>query len=89
MNTIRKFFGIIWVLLAPAVIIFIIYNAIAVLNKLNSTVTAATTDAARAAAEAARTNGVLQWSIIVIIFIPIAFGLIVFGKYAFRGEYDR
>ncbi len=41
-----------------------------------------------ATAEAAKTNTVLQWSIIIVIFLPIAFGLIIFGKYAVAGEYD-
>lgn len=88
MNKIRKAFGIVWMLVAPAVMIFIIYNAIAVVGKANETVLAATTEAAKAAAEAAKTNSLLQWSIIIIIFLPIAFGLMIFGRYALKGEYD-
>jgi len=89
MNAIRKIFGIIWIVLAPAVMIFVIYNAVAVINKANKAIVAATSETARAAAEAAKTNTILQWSIIIIIFLPIAFGLIIFGKYALQGEYDR
>lgn len=31
----------------------------------------------------------IQWGVFVVIFIPIAIGLAIFGYYAFRGEYDR
>lgn len=89
MNAIRKIFGIVWILLAPAVMIFVIYNAVAVISKADKTVVAAASETARAAAEAAKTNSIMQWSIIIIIFLPIAFGLIIFGKYAMQGEYER
>jgi hypothetical protein len=29
------------------------------------------------------------WVIIIAIFTPIAVGLMIFGWYAFRGEYDH
>jgi hypothetical protein len=89
MNSIRKAFGIVWLLLAPAAIIFIIYNAIVVISKAEKAIAAANTDTARALASAAKTNSMLQWSIITIIFLPIAFGLIIFGRYALNGEYDK
>lgn len=31
----------------------------------------------------------IQWIVFVAIFIPIAIGLIVFGWYALKGEYDH
>jgi formate hydrogenlyase subunit 3/multisubunit Na+/H+ antiporter MnhD subunit len=31
----------------------------------------------------------IQWGVFVVIFIPIAIGLAIFGYYAFRGEYDH
>lgn len=31
----------------------------------------------------------IQWGIFVIIFIPIAIGLMIFGYYALKGEYDH
>lgn len=34
-------------------------------------------------------NDVLQWTIIIAIFIPIVIGFILFGKYALHGEYDK
>ena len=34
------------------------------------------------------TNDFLQWSIIILIFLPIALGLVMFGYYSMIGEYD-
>ena len=34
-------------------------------------------------------NNPLIWIIIITIFTPIAIGLMIFGWYAFRGEYDH
>lgn len=31
----------------------------------------------------------IQWGVFVFIFIPIAAGLVIFGWYAFKGEYDH
>jgi len=31
----------------------------------------------------------IQWGVFIVVFIPIAFGLIIFGYYCLRGEYDR
>ena len=31
----------------------------------------------------------IPWLIIIIVFTPIAIGLIIFGKYALKGEYDK
>lgn len=31
----------------------------------------------------------IQWGVFVIIFIPIAIGLAIFGYYALKGEYDH
>lgn len=30
----------------------------------------------------------IQWSVFVVIFLPIAVGMVVFGFYALKGEYD-
>lgn len=39
--------------------------------------------------ESASLNDALQWGIILLIFTPIAFGLVIFGNYALKGEYDK
>ena len=31
----------------------------------------------------------IQWAVFIIIFIPIAIGLLLFGFYAVKGEYDE
>ncbi|TMI93906.1 MAG: hypothetical protein E6H06_10620 [Bacteroidetes bacterium] len=31
----------------------------------------------------------IQWAVFVIVFIPIAIGIVIFGYYAITGEYDR
>ena len=31
----------------------------------------------------------IQWIVFVIVFIPIAIGIIIFGFYAVKGEYDH
>ncbi len=36
-----------------------------------------------------RTNTILQWAIILFIFLPISLGLMIFGFYAWKGEYDH
>jgi hypothetical protein len=30
----------------------------------------------------------IQWAVFVIVFLPIAIGIIIFGFYAIKGEYD-
>ena len=31
----------------------------------------------------------IQWGVFVVVFIPIAIGLVIFGWYALQGEYDH
>jgi len=31
----------------------------------------------------------IQWAVFVIVFIPIAIGIIIFGVYALKGQYDH
>ena len=31
----------------------------------------------------------IQWGVFVVVFIPIAIGIMVFGYYALKGEYDH
>ena len=73
MNTVKKVMGLIWMLLAPVVIYFLVTSAI---HNIGSS---GTKDI----------NQPLPWIIIITIFTPIAIGLMIFGYYAFKGEYDR
>ena len=74
MNTIKKFSGYRWMLMAPLLILFLLYEA-------NQKITTAT--------EAVKSNVVLQWVIILLVFTPICIGFFIFGKYAIAGEYDH
>ncbi|MCE7063688.1 DUF6814 family protein [Dyadobacter sp. CY326] len=75
MNDLKKFLGIIWMLLGPVIIIFLIMQA--------------SEKIALATEGIARTNTTLQWSIIILVFIPICAGLVIFGFYGWKGEYDK
>lgn len=35
------------------------------------------------------TDTIIQWSIFVIIFLPIAIGFLIFGWLAFKNAYDK
>jgi hypothetical protein len=73
MNTIKKYLGIVWIIVAIAAIIFLVQSAIYNIQpdgKLDI-------------------NKPMPWVIIIIIFMPIAVGLALFGWYAFKGEYDK
>jgi hypothetical protein len=75
MNALKKGLGLFWMLLGPASIIFMFIQA---LDKVGL-----------AAEGVAKTNTALQWGIILFIFIPISAGLVIFGYYAYKGEYDK
>jgi hypothetical protein len=75
MNALKKGLGIFWMFLGPASIIFMFMQA---MDKIGL-----------APEGVAKTNTALQWGIILFIFIPISAGLVIFGYYAFKGEYDK
>jgi hypothetical protein len=88
MNSIKRFSGIIWMLLGPAAI-YVLLSAVAkILGIADDKIAAAADETARLAAESAKSNTTLQWAIMIGIFIPIMIGLVIFGFYAFKGEYD-
>lgn len=74
MNALKKYLGIIWMLLSPAIILFLFWQAADKIGK---------------ASEATKANVTLQWSIILIIFLPICVGLLIFGYYAIKGYYEH
>jgi hypothetical protein len=73
MNTVKKILGIVWMLVGPVVLYFLINGAI---HNINLT---GTKDI----------NKPIPWVIIITIFTPIAIGLVIFGYYALKGEYDH
>jgi ABC-type polysaccharide/polyol phosphate export permease len=74
MNALKKYLGILWMVLSPAIIVFLFWQAADKIGK---------------ASEATQANVILQWTIILIIFLPICIGLFIFGKYAFNGYYEH
>lgn len=73
MNALKRYFGIILIVLAPFIIYQLIVGAVQHINAKG------TKDI----------NNPVIWIIIIGIFIPIAVGLVIFGWYAFKGAYDE
>jgi len=73
MNTIKKILGIVWLLTGPLVIYLLLHGAIANIDPAGKK----------------DINNPVIWVIIIGIFTPIAIGLMIFGWYAFRGEYSH
>lgn len=73
MNNVKKVLGILWMLLAPAVIFLLIRGA---MHNIDS-------------AGSKDINKPIPWVIIISIFTPIAIGLMIFGYYSFKGAYDK
>lgn len=73
MNAIKKILGIVWLILGPAVIYFLIRGAVINIDPAGNK----------------DINNPVIWIIIIAIFTPIAIGLMIFGWYAFKGEYDN
>jgi hypothetical protein len=42
-----------------------------------------------AALPADKTNATTQWSILILIFLPVMAGLLIFGWYAVKGEFNE
>ena len=70
MNQLKKILGIVWMLLGPLAIYYLVKTAASEIAKKPVIDTK------------------VQWVVFVVIFIPIAIGMIIFGWYALKGEYD-
>ena len=73
MNILKKILGVVWLLLAPVVIYFLVSGAITHIDPAGKK----------------DINNPVIWVIIILIFTPIAIGLMIFGWYAIKGEYDH
>ncbi|MES2890946.1 MAG: hypothetical protein V4725_03015 [Bacteroidota bacterium] len=73
MKQLKRIMGVLWMILAPAIIYFLVMGAIENINP------AGTKDI----------NKPVPWIIIIAIFTPIAIGLMIFGFYSLKGEYDQ
>ena len=73
MNVLKRIMGVVWMVIAPVIIYFLVMGAV---HNISS---AGTKDI----------NKPVPWVIIITIFTPIAIGLMIFGWYSFKGEYDK
>lgn len=72
MNTIKRYLGVLWIFVGIASIIAVIAGAIHNIG-------------AHGQSDISRP---VPWIIIIAVFTPIAVGLVIFGWYALKGEYD-
>lgn len=75
MQIVKKYLGLIWILLGPVAMVFMAWQAWEKISAAHPGID--------------QTNTALQWGIILLIFIPIAIGLVIFGKYALSDAYDK
>lgn len=76
MNTIKRVLGFVWIILGPLVLFYLVKTAAAEI----------------AAAEMAKKPVLdtwIEWGVFIVVFIPIAVGLVLFGYYALKGEYEN
>lgn len=89
MNQLKRYLGYIWMILGPAVMVFMVWQAADKIGLAQSQVSVAVGEAAKDLARSNAVNTILQWSIIILVFLPVAYGMIIFGRYAASGEYDH
>jgi len=75
MNKIKQVLGVLWMILAVVLVLFMFRQAYLKVSL--------------ATAGIMRTNTLLQWIIILLVFIPICIGLFIFGRYALNREFDE
>jgi purine-cytosine permease-like protein len=71
MNQLKRYAGIIWILLGPLAVYYLVKTAAAEIEKKPVIDTK------------------IQWIVFIVVFIPIAIGIIIFGYYALQGDYDH
>jgi hypothetical protein len=73
MNVIKRWLGILWMITGPVVILVLLKSAVENINSAGK----------------GDINKPVPWIIVIAIFTPIAVGLMLFGWYAWKGEYDE
>lgn len=71
MNQIKKLAGIVWIILGPVAVYYLIQTALSEIAKKPIIDTK------------------IQWIVFIVVFIPIAIGMVIFGWFALKGEYDH
>ena len=72
MNQIKRMLGIMWMVIGIAAIIVLVISAAQNIDPAGTK----------------EYNRPIPWIIIITIFTPIAIGMMIFGWYAWKGEYD-
>ena len=72
MQQLKRYLGILWMLLGPATIILLLIAAIQNINSEGK----------------GDIHEPLPWIIIIGVFTPVAIGLMIFGWYAWKQEYN-
>lgn len=83
MNALKKVLGIVWLVLAPVLIVMILNQLFTEIPALEKAVEAGK----KPVSELQSTY--LFWVITIVIFLPITFGLALFGYYSVKGEYNE
>ncbi len=73
MKFIRRYLGLLLLILAPVILFALVNGAITYIDPAGTR----------------EINNPVIWIIIILIFSPIAVGLMIFGWYAFRGAFDH
>lgn len=73
MNKIKRYAGIVWMIAGPLIFVLLLMAA---WYNIDST-------------GKKDINNPVPWFIIIGIFLPIVIGLVIFGWYALKGEYDH
>jgi hypothetical protein len=89
MNQLKRALGYVLMLVGPVVMIFMFWQAADKIGLAQAQVAAAAGEAAKDLARSTAINTILQWCIIIAVFLPIACGMVIFAKYAIKGEYDH
>lgn len=71
--SIKRLLGILWMMIGPAAILFLLLSAIDNINGSHK----------------GDISNPIPWIIIITIFTPIAAGLFIFGWYSWKGVYDK
>ncbi|HEX2533696.1 MAG TPA: hypothetical protein VHK69_08170 [Chitinophagaceae bacterium] len=73
MNAIKRYLGLVWMAVGVLSILALVWAAVVNID----------------AAGTKEINKPVPWIIIIAIFTPIAVGMVLFGWYGWKGEYDR
>ena len=73
MKQLKRILGLLWLIIGPLSIFILLKLAIENIDPLGKS----------------DINKPIPWVIIISIFTPIAVGLMIFGWYAWKGEYDE